>query len=236
MQPVKNGSHRERVLAVMAWAGASSRDASIPTAKIRELLGSSRVPKASKVNISDVLARAEELVAKDKDTGGWWLTVTGQRYVNGELGLSIGGTGSPPISPVRKVATSISDPIARGYVEEAILCLETGALRAAVVFLWTGAIRVLQEQAIQQGESCLTAAVRKHDSRAPKMTSIDAFARVKDMVTLLAIRDIGLIDKGEWTSLREGLDLRNRCSHPTKYRPGVAKVSAFIEDIVGILF
>jgi len=33
----------------------------------------------------------------------------------------------------------------------------------------------------------------------------------------------------------EALDLRNRCGHPTNYRPGVKRVSSFIEDVVGIV-
>jgi hypothetical protein len=36
--------------------------------------------------------------------------------------------------------------------------------------------------------------------------------------------------------LEEALNLRNRCGHPTKYRPGEKKVSSFIEDVAGIVF
>ena len=236
LQPVKNGSRQEQVLAVMAWTGACTKGCSVSARKIRELLLSARIPKASKINISNVLARAQELVAKDNEVGGWWLTVTGQRYISGELGLPVSGAGSPPVSSVRTVAGAISDPVARGYVEEAILCLEAGALRASVVFLWAGAIRTLQERAMQQGKSTATSALQKHDQRVPNITSVDSFAKVRDKITLLAVRDLGLIDQGEWTSLQEGLDLRNRCGHPTRYKPGVAKVTAFVEDIVGIVF
>ena len=49
-------------------------------------------------------------------------------------------------------------------------------------------------------------------------------------------QDLGLFDKAEKTTLGEALDLRNRCGHPSKYVPGVKKVSSFIEDVVGIVF
>ncbi len=53
---------------------------------------------------------------------------------------------------------------------------------------------------------------------------------------LLAANDLGLFDKNEKDTLTEALNLRNRCGHPSKYRPGVKKVSAFVEDITSIVF
>jgi hypothetical protein len=59
---------------------------------------------------------------------------------------------------------------------------------------------------------------------------------VNDRVDLLAFEELGLVDKGQRPTLEEALGLRNRSGHPTKYRPGVKKVSGFIEDLVGIVF
>jgi hypothetical protein len=36
--------------------------------------------------------------------------------------------------------------------------------------------------------------------------------------------------------MQQALDLRNQCGHPSNYRPGHKKVSAFIEDLIGIVF
>jgi len=36
--------------------------------------------------------------------------------------------------------------------------------------------------------------------------------------------------------LSQALDLRNKCGHPTKYRPRKIKARSFIEDVVGIVF
>jgi hypothetical protein len=52
----------------------------------------------------------------------------------------------------------------------------------------------------------------------------------------MALQDLALIDKGEKATLEEALNLRNRCGHPTRYKPGVKKASSFIEDVVGIVF
>jgi hypothetical protein len=82
----------------------------------------------------------------------------------------------------------------------------------------------------------LTAAVQKHDPKARGVAKLEDFAGVKDKTALLAFREVGLLDKRQWATLQEGLDLRNRCGHPTKYRPGAAKASSFVEDVVGIVF
>jgi hypothetical protein len=68
------------------------------------------------------------------------------------------------------------------------------------------------------------------------VSTLDHFAYVKDKVFLEAAQEIGLVDKGQKATLLEGLDLRNRCGHPGKYRPGVKKASSFVEDVVGIVF
>lgn len=124
----------------------------------------------------------------------------------------------------------------RGYIEEAIKCLSVGALRAAVVFLWTGSIRTLQREAFAKGATKLNAAILKHDPKARTVKKLEDFAYIKDAVSLLAFQELGILDKGEKGALEEALNLRNRCGHPTSYVPGIKKASSFIEDVVGIVF
>lgn len=140
------------------------------------------------------------------------------------------------VGTLSALAAKIADPTVRGYVDETIKCLQVGALRAAVVFLWTGAMRTLHEAALVKGAAGVNVAIAKHDPKARAVSKVDDFAYVKDKVFLLAAFDLGLVDKGERDALQEGLDLRNRCGHPTSYKPGEKKASGFIEDIVGIVF
>ena len=53
---------------------------------------------------------------------------------------------------------------------------------------------------------------------------------------LEALPDLGILDKAEKDTLVDGLNLRNRCGHPTKVKPGINKARSFIEDVVGIVF
>jgi hypothetical protein len=87
-----------------------------------------------------------------------------------------------------------------------------------------------------KGSVAVTSAVQRLDSKARAVKSIDDFAYVKDATMLLAAKDLGIVDKNEKDTLTEALNLRNRCGHPGKYRPGVKKVSAFVEDVTSIVF
>ncbi|MGH8823315.1 MAG: hypothetical protein ACRDVN_02415, partial [Jiangellaceae bacterium] len=140
------------------------------------------------------------------------------------------------VNTLREVASKITDEVARAYVEEAVLCLSVGARKAAIVFLWSGAARKLQEDALATGAAGLNAAIQRHDSRAKQVSRVEDMAQINDKTALLAMRDIGMIDKGEWTILGHALDLRNQCGHPSRYKPGANKASSFIEDLVGIVF
>lgn len=237
LAPVRGGSHRDRVLGTLSYLEHHSGQRSATSTAIKSTLVSARISGARKVNVSDVLAKAGHLVDRDPSSGEWTLTTSGEEYVSSRLPVSDPPATQVVTDSIRSVLPRISDDVARDFVSESIVCLEVSALRATVVFLWSGVIRVLQERAIQQhGTGALSSAIKTHDSKARDIKKLEDFAQVKDRVALLAFRDLGLIDKGEWTTLQEALDLRNRCGHPTKYKPGAAKVRAFIEDVVGIVF
>jgi hypothetical protein len=140
------------------------------------------------------------------------------------------------VTTLEALAGKIGDPVVRDYILESIKCLSTGALRAAIVFLWTGAIRTLQEEAYSRHRATLNAAITKHDSKARPVNKLEDFAYIRDAITLLALQELGILDKGEKTTLGEALDLRNRCGHPTKYMPGIKKTSSFIEDVIGLVW
>jgi hypothetical protein len=137
---------------------------------------------------------------------------------------------------MESLVLKLSDDDVRDYLNEAIKCLQVGALRSCVVFAWSGAIRTIQTKMMAKGATSVTAALRRLDPKVPRMKSIDDFAYVKDVTVLLAAKDLGILDKNEKDTLTEALNLRNRSGHPGKYRPGVKKVSAFIEDVTSIVF
>jgi hypothetical protein len=211
-------------------------DAMTP-AEIKSLLLKGGVPKARKMNVGQALAEASPDVHRAGPRGIWAITETGEKKV--ERLVRIPGDPASQANDVAALAGLVAsqpDDAVRGYLEEAIKCLEVDALRAAVVFLWAGAVRTLHEGVIEKGRKPLNAALLKFDSKSREVKKVEDFAYVKDKWLLLAAGELGMIDKGERGTLEEALNLRNRCGHPTKYRPRSVKVSAYIEDVVGIVF
>lgn len=238
--PLKTKSHRVKVLAAMYYLHRYEGIESMRAEAIRSLLIASRVPKARTMNVPDVLNRSGAFVDSPGSDGTrrlWKLTDTGLQEVRRQLDLP---EAEPEIehdvSTLIKLAVKVSDEDSRDFIEEAIKCLQIGALRAAVVFLWSGAIRTLDQIAWLLGVAKVNAAIQTHDPKAGPLRKVDDFANVKDSVALRAFQDLGILDKGQKATLEEALNLRNRCGHPTSYRPGEKKVSSFIEDVVGIVF
>ena len=241
LYPLKGGKQRDLVLAAMYFLKRYKDRESVTAPEIKTALTATKLPKTKAINVNDVINKGAPYVHSPggKENGAllFALTDKGEQYVRELLELP---AAEPEVEhdvvTLSNLAANIKDEHVRGYVEEAITCLRFGALRAAVVFLWTGAIRTLHEEAVSAGTAKTTAAIQKKDPKARQVKSVDDFAWIKDRTFLEACPDIGLLDKTEKGTLVAALDVRNSCGHPTKYKPGVKKVSAFIEDVVGIAF
>jgi hypothetical protein len=152
LAPVRSGAHRAKVLSALYFAHHQEHVDALAVEDLRLRLKQARIPNAAKLNVADVLAKAGAYVdaptVNAKGVKEWRLTDTGERYVRELLDLP---EAVPEIenkvASLTALAHRITEDVVRGYVEEAVLCLRVGALRAAVVFLWTAAIRRLQEDA-----------------------------------------------------------------------------------------
>jgi len=240
LAPLKTASHRERVLAVMYYRHRYDGVDSLTAEQIKSGLQRARAPNWRGVNVSDVLAKSGELVDTTGREGAallWKLTPSGQEHVREKLGLpATDPEVEHDVGSLTAIAAKVKDSDVRAYVEEAITCLQVDALRACVVFLWVGAVRLIHTEMLTYGEISMNAAIQKHDPKARKVTKLDHFAYIQDKVALLAAQDLGMFDKSEKDTLQEALDLRNRCGHPAKYKPGVKKVSSLIEDLISTVF
>lgn len=231
---------RDKVLAVLYWHLHYSTAEPLTAAQIKGLLVRARIPRASGVNAPDVLGKAGAFVDVDGETPAghkrWVLTTLGQKKVRGDVGLP---EEQPElehgVEELRKTAARIVDIETKRYVDEAVLCLSVGALRAAIVFSWVGAVRTLQDRVWSHGAVDVTTAAQKYFSKA-KLTKFDDLAELKEVTLIEIAQDLGELDKAQKKVLGQCLDTRNQCGHPNKYTPSVAKAKSHIEDIVGILF
>jgi hypothetical protein len=232
--------NRDRCLAVLYYKEHYEQKTSLTAEQVHSALILARTPNAKKVNVADVLSKSGDSVDSPGAVGKsrlWSLTKVGTAHVRTILKLPESEVEMEfEIGSLKMLAAKIDNEHSRDYIEEAVNCMMVGALRAAIVFIWTGAIRTLQEKCIAKGLREINAAVQVHDNKARQIKKLDDFAYIKDSVQLLAAEGVGVLDKGQRTTLSEALDLRNRCGHPTKYSPGIKKASSFLEDVSGILF
>lgn len=240
LAPLSKKTHQDRILAVLYYRERYEQKTALTVDEARQGLKGARVKGWAKVNVADVLSKSGSLV----DTSGlqgkrrlWNLTDSGREHVRKLLGLPQADVEvEHDVGTLEDLVAKVADADVRGYLDEAVRCLQVGALRACTVFVWVAAIRTIQSGMIAKGSAAVTAAIQKHDPKARAVKSLDDFAHIKDVTTLLAAKELGIVDKNQKDTLTEALNLRNRCGHPGKYRPGVKKVSAFVEDVTSIVF
>jgi len=124
------------------------------------------------------------------------------------------------------------------YLMEGIDCLRAGALRAGVIFIWSAAIKNIRQKII---ESTPLVEINKElnliDRRVKEIKDVDSFQFIKDETTLNLSQRIGLYDKFEKNELINScLGLRNKCGHPSNYKPEIQKVKAFVEDVLNMIY
>jgi hypothetical protein len=235
LHPIRSAGRRLQVLAVLYYYKHFEDQDVATVGQIRDGLVRGRIRHARQINVTHFLNEAAPYADRVGARGTWKITETGEGWLREQMSLPSRDTAvAPKKTGLEQLASKVADDAVRGYIEEAVKCLGVDALRAAVVFLWTGAARTLQDKALGHGVKPLNAALQKHDAKARTVTKLDDFAYIKDKTLLLACGELGVLDKGERSTMEDALNLRNRCGHPTKYKPGSAKAASFIEDVVGI--
>jgi len=241
LHPLANASQKNLVLAVMYYLHRYKGSEAVTTADIKDAFTAAKHAKGKRIQHAAVLNQAVPYV---ESPGGkadgrllWKLTDTGEKHIRKLLGLP---DAEPEVehdvAALSKLAAKVADESVRDYLEEAIKCLGVGARRAAVVFTWTGAVATMRNEIFTKGVKQVDQAIQKHDARTPTFKKKADFENVTDATLLEVAHTLGVYDKSEKKRLKEGLDLRNDCGHPVKYKAGEKKVSSFIDDLIGIVF
>jgi hypothetical protein len=237
LHPLNGAPRRAVILAALYYLRFEEGRDGATVGEIRERLVKARVVWARKANIAQTLVRSIPEV--DQTERHWSITGTGIETVRDWLALPDRLARLPKtdadVTALRQLTRRIPDDTTREYIEEGLKCLEVGARRAAVVFLWTGAVAAIRETVWAHGVTPIEAALQSHNPKAKFKRKHD-FSNVKDADLLQIAQDLAVYDKSEKKRLAEALDLRNDCGHPVKYRLGEKKVSSFIEDLLNIVF
>ena len=172
LSPLKSAAAWKKILALLYFKKRYEDVDGMTVEQIRTALSTARVPKAKSMNVADVLAKSGEYVDSPRAEGGkrlWSITDTGEKEIRRLLTLpGAEAEIEVDVATLTKVASKVRDPGTKGFVEEAIKCLQVGALRAAVVFLWTGAVQTLRAKAWAKGAPKVNAAVITYDPKAER--------------------------------------------------------------------
>lgn len=140
------------------------------------------------------------------------------------------------ILPLQRRLLSVADEDERDYLDEAIRSLQAGVLRAGVILAWTAVMSNIHRRCAGHSLATVNAVVKKHWPKAPDVSKADDFVLIRDNTLLQVACDLGEFDKAQKDTLVEHLNLRNKCAHPGEYKPQPLKVSAFLEDLMTIVF
>lgn len=243
LHQLKKPSQRDLLLSAMYYLERYDDRSAVTTADIKAAFGRAKNATGKKMQHAAVLNQAVPFVESPggKEDGRllWSLTDSGRKHVRGLLNLpEAEAEVETDVASLTQLTGGIQDAIVKSYIEEAILCLQVGALRASVVFLWSGAIARIRDEVwtLANNPTQIDAALKNHNPGSKSFKKKGDFSRVNDAALIEITEDLNLYDKSERKRLKEGLDLRNDCGHPVKFQPGTAKVRAFIEDVIGVVF
>lgn len=123
------------------------------------------------------------------------------------------------------------------YLDEAIACYEAGQYRAAVLMVWAATVQHLYMVVARtrSGVDNFEAANLRRFGKSRTYRALkkpDDFLYLREADFLLLAEDAGMLNRNARKLLVERLDLRNRCAHPTRYRPGREEVVVLIESLL----
>lgn len=243
LAPLKNASQQSRILAVMYFVEGTTGKSAFTISDIRNALSDARTSGLKSWNIGARLATAGSHVHATGSAGArtWELTDSGRIAVQAYAPPL--PTDAPrvakqnEVSALRAKVATIKDAEAQAFAAEAVACLEVGAHRAAIVFMWVAAVHEIQERIwATANPTAITGAAQSHNPKAKVCKKRDDLSEYNEALLLQVAQDLGVLDKNQHTELKKALDLRNGAGHPNKLRPGEHKAKAHIEEIITMLF
>jgi hypothetical protein len=240
LHPIAGKTNKDKCLAVLYYKLRYEHVDSMTAEEIRKALEQSRMPNAKHTNVADVLSKSGALVDSPGSKGQallWRITEAGKKHIRDLMKLpETDPEVEHDVSELNKLLAGIKDPIVHAFVEESVNCLRIGALKAAIVLLWAGAVRTIQEKTLAKGATLVNTELLKRDSKARTIKKVEDFQYIQEETLLLVAEGVGVLDKTTRGILHTNLQTRNGCGHPNNYNPGPARAKSFIEDVAGIAF
>ena len=139
---------------------------------------------------------------------------------------------------IKNLPTKISSLSEKNFLDEALVCYEHGAFRAAIVMTWNLGYSHFCEWLLSKHLAAFNAQwpVRFPDqhkkSKVKSITSYDHFGELKESEVIDIARSACLITQGVHKTLSEKLGKRNTAAHPSNQSISQLQAEEFIHDLI----
>jgi hypothetical protein len=154
--------------------------------------------------------------------------------------------GADPSEAIKKIIAEIPYPDQKGYLEEALRCIEADCKRAAAVLGWSAAMHHIHSKIEEIGFDKFN---RKADdmSKATKgrfkgfkssasIESISDLREVPDRRILWVLDGMEILESNQRQRLEYGLDMRIQASHPGDAEVTLTNLESFFSDLSTLVF
>ncbi len=154
--------------------------------------------------------------------------------------------GADPSEAIKEIIAEIPYPDQKGYLEEALHCIEADCKRAATVLGWSAAMHHIHSKIEEIGFDKFN---RKADdmSKAAKgrfkgfkssapVESISDLREVPDRRILWVLDGMEILESNQRQRLEYGLDMRIQASHPGDAEVTLTNLESFFSDLSTLVF
>lgn len=171
-----------------------------------------------------------------KNSSGYRLSASAREECDAAYGLR--GHKVEVAKLLRDLPGQIPDLAERTYLDEALICYENAAFRAAVVMAWNLAYHHLCDHVVKRRLSEFNArwviSYPGDHKKATKAISVidDFMEELKESQVIAICKDAGIITKDLWKIMDEKLGKRNSAAHASSVVISQLQADAFIDDLV----
>ncbi len=185
-------------------------------------------------NLSDIFARAKGVAITVG--GGYELAEKGKVRLQ-SIGVNSASPAAMQVATdLRKHVKNITDSDTRSFVDEAIVCYESGLFRSAIVMSWLAAVDVLKKEIVKSHLVAFNTEAKRVDNRWKDAVTADDIGLMKEADFLNRLVTISVLGKNSKQRLEQALTLRNGAGHPNSLKVGQNEVAAHIEALLRNVF
>jgi hypothetical protein len=154
--------------------------------------------------------------------------------------------GADPSEAIKQIIADIPYPDQKGYLEEALRCIESDCRRAAAVLGWSAAMHHIHSKIEEIGfdqfnkkadeMSKQTKGRFKGFKASAPVESISDLREVPDRRILWVLDGMNILESNQRQRLEYGLDMRIQASHPGDAEVTLTNLESFFSDLSTLVF